>query len=470
MTETAAPGTPRTVAHLQLFDFLDGEEYQSLLDHVASRANSMAASTVIDPNTFAVSRDAAFRRSRVDPEVELVWPPFEDRLRALLPHLRRELGVERFTLGSIERQLTVHTDGDFFSRHLDENHPWTDGCRMITFVYYFNAEPRLFEGGQLRLYDNVQDPGGASHPAESYTEIEPVPNSIVFFPANSNHEVVPVRALGDGPGSIRCTVNGWYRAGDLGRPLTPPVEPAVLNLICSRLVPRVGDHGFAIRPTPEPIHRALESLWELGRDDSRPEAGDPVYFPDGAPEMLPIGPFGNEILERLLPLHEEWAGTPLRAVGAYGMRIYRSGQRATMQVDRPGTHVVSSMLVVAQDVDAPWPFQLELAERRHELHLQPGQMLLYEGAASPHGHLVPLAGRAYVVLFLHYCPVDWPHSEESLIRQALADGIIDVSGRVQPLLRGDPRWTGPAPRLGHLAAPANAPETAPATREMPLVE
>ena len=43
MTETAAPGTPRTVAHLQLFDFLDGEEYQSLLDHVASRANSMAA-------------------------------------------------------------------------------------------------------------------------------------------------------------------------------------------------------------------------------------------------------------------------------------------------------------------------------------------------------------------------------------------------------------------------------------------
>ncbi len=34
---------------------------------------------------------------------------------------------------------------------------------MITFVYYFNAEPRLFDGGQLRLCDTVDDADGTAH-------------------------------------------------------------------------------------------------------------------------------------------------------------------------------------------------------------------------------------------------------------------------------------------------------------------
>jgi len=434
MTDPVARGTPSAVPYLQLLDFLEPTEYKMLLEHVASRADSMSASTVTAPDTFVVSQDNEVRRSRIDPAVELVWPPFEDRLTALLPHLRRELEIGRFALGSIERQLTVHTDGDFFTRHLDENNPWTDGCRMITFVYYFSAEPKLFEAGQLRLYDTVEDGNGVSGPADSYTEIEPVANSIVFFPSSTYHEVVPVRALGEGPGAIRCTVNGWYHAGDLGRPLTPPMEPAVLNLLASRYLPRMTDGGFALRPTPEPIQRLLESLWELGQHDIHPERADPAYFPDGDPELLPMGRFGDEVLCRLAPVHERWAGVPLRPVAAYGMRIHRAGQRVAMHIDRPATHVISSMLVVAQDVDAPWPLQLELLERRHELHVQPGQMLLYESASSPNGYLTPLSGRFYTIALLHYCPEEWPHSIESLARRALDEGIIDAGGRVQPLL------------------------------------
>jgi hypothetical protein len=100
------------------------------------------------------------------------------------------------------------------------------------------------------------------------------------------------------------------------------------------------------------------------------------------------------------------------------------------------------MLVVGQDVDAPWPFHLDLGERRHTLFVQPGQMLFYEGASCPHGHLAGLQGRHYVVALLHYCPLDWWHSTESLVRAAITDGTIDASGRLLPMLRADPRWRG----------------------------
>jgi hypothetical protein len=205
----------------------------------------------------------------------------------------------------------------------------------------------------------------------------------------------------------------------------------------------VSDRGFGLRPTPEPIHKLLTSLWELGQEDLRPEEADPAYFPDGDPELLPIGPLGDEVLNFLKPLHEEWAGVRLRPVTAYGMRVYRSGQRMAMHIERPDTHVVSSMVVVAQDVDAPWPLHLDLDDRRHELSVQPGQMLFYEGAANPHGHVTPLSGRFFSVLLLHYSPMHWPHSVESLVTKGLRNGIIDAAGRLQPLPRADPRWASP---------------------------
>lgn len=440
MTNPHATSVPRPVPHLQLFDFLDPAEYASLLEHVRTRVDAMPASTVLVPETLTPKQDDAVRRSRVDPDVELVWPPFEERLLGLLPHLRRELGIARFPLGSIERQLTVHADGDFFSRHLDENFAGTDGARMITFVYYFNAEPRLFDGGQLRLSDTVDDADGTAHPAASYTEIEPVANSIVFFPATGYHEVLPVRALGEGPGAVRCTVNGWFRAGDLGRPLTPSVDPAVLSLLGARYVPRVSDHGFTVRPTPEPVQGLLTSLWELGHDDVRPEGSDRAYFPEGDPDLLPMGRFGDDILTHLIPMHQRWAGVELQPVAAYGMRIYREGQRVEMHIDRPATHVISSMMVVAQDVDAPWPLHLDVDDRRHELYVQPGQMLLYEGASCPHGHLVSFAGRSYVIALFHYCPVGWSHSVESIVHRGVTEGVIDVGGSVRAIPRADPRW------------------------------
>ena len=40
----------------------------------------------------------------------------------------------------------------------------------------------------------------------------------------------------------------------------------------------------------------------------------------------------------------------------------------------------------------------------HEINLEPGELLLYEGARLVHGRPWPFVGDYYVGLFLHYRP------------------------------------------------------------------
>lgn len=439
MAEATAPlstdgPTSQTVRppHLQVFDFLGPDRNQTLINHVAEHLDSMEPSSVAAGGLIGPTYDATFRKSRVDSTVEQIWPLFEKAITPMFPHLRRELGTGYFALGSIERQLTVHTDGDFFATHVDEPQPLTDGCRMITYVYYFNAEPKEFDGGMLRLYDSAVGPDGIRRAAETYTDIEPTNNSIVFFSADSFHEVLPVRQIGDGAGALRCTVNGWFHAGDLGRPRAFPFDADVLTAVAGRILPHVSDAGFTLRPTPESVHNKLVSFWTTEQSGIRSESAPPTFFPEGSPDFLPLGDLGTEVLGNLHDLHEHWAGTTLRPVAAYGMRIFRRGQTERLHIERPETHVISSMLVIDQDLDTPWPITLDLKGRRHELRPQPGHMLLYEGATTPQAHPVPLDGSSYVIVLLHYCPVDWPHSPESIMRAAAAKGWIDGTGKLQP--------------------------------------
>jgi Rps23 Pro-64 3,4-dihydroxylase Tpa1-like proline 4-hydroxylase len=429
-TEGHFDGSAVTPIHHQFFDLLSDADHQSLVDHVAEQFDSMQPSTVSTGALGIANYDSAHRQSRVDTRVEDVWPILEATVSSLFPHLRRELGTGYFSLGSIERQLTVHTDGDFFGLHLDDAQPMTDSCRMITFVYYFNSDPKQFEGGELRLFDSVVGADGIRRAAETYIDIEPVSNSIVFFAADSFHEVRPVKQISNGPGARRCTVNGWFHAGDLGRPRTLPVDSDVLTVIASRVLPRLSTVGFSLRATPTDVHDRLLAFWNSTQHAIQSESASVSHFPDGSPDMLPLGALGAEVLEQLREIHEAWAGTSLRPIASYGLRVHREGQTERLHTERPETHIISSMLVIDQDVDTPWPLTVDLDARRHQLRPQPGQMLLYEGASTPKGHPVALDGRSYVVLFLHYCPVDWNHSSQTIVRAAISEGLIDDHGKL----------------------------------------
>lgn len=413
------------IPYVQLFDFLEPDELEQLITHVAEQRDHLAPSTVYRavPNLGVL--DETTRRSRVAMDTDAIRPLFEARLIALLPHLRRELGMPRFDYGHLETQLTVHGDGDFFTQHRDEVHPGTDGARALTFVFYFNATPREFEGGTLRLGHR------GTTETDERIEIEPVSNSIVFFSPEVEHEVMPVRALGSGPGSLRCTFNGWYRIGKGTGPAVPVLSRRAAMVVQEAVVPRVCPTGFTVRTIPPAVLERLGAAVADRRELAVAEGGVSEYFPAGAPDLIDIGPLGHEILLELHRWHEEWAGVALEPVSAYGVRSYRDGQRIAMHVDRGESHIVTSELQIEQSLDHPWPLRIRLgSSATHDVHVQAGHMVTYEGASCANGRPEPLRGTLSSSLLLHYRPVGWTLTPDEIVRLGGEHRLIDGRGEV----------------------------------------
>lgn len=116
--------------------------------------------------------------------------------------------------------------------------------------------------------------------------------------------------------------------------------------------------------------------------------------------------FNRAVSQALKPLHETWAGMRLTESACYGFRVYQRGCFLHKHVDRTQTHIVSSTVCVDSRLNAPWPLYLEDIEgRAHEVNLEPGEFVFYEGAKLVHGRPWPLDGDYYVGLFVHYRPL-----------------------------------------------------------------
>ena len=132
------------------------------------------------------------------------------RIRACMGDVARALGIEPFPVGRIECQVTANNDGAYFRVHTDAGDNETHD-RVLTYVYYYSREPRPFEGGDLRVYDDVVRNGKLAR-AESFQTIEPRHNRIVLFWAKTMHEVMPVHMPSRAFADARFTVNGWINA------------------------------------------------------------------------------------------------------------------------------------------------------------------------------------------------------------------------------------------------------------------
>jgi Rps23 Pro-64 3,4-dihydroxylase Tpa1-like proline 4-hydroxylase len=131
------------------------------------------------------------------------------RIKAVLPQVLEKLGMEEFSIASVEAQVTASNDGDFFHFHSD-NGSDPVASRHLTFVYFFHREPRQFEGGELRIHDARLEEG--SYVSEgSYQTIVPQQNQIVFFPCELMHEITPVNCASLLFADSRFTLNGWLR-------------------------------------------------------------------------------------------------------------------------------------------------------------------------------------------------------------------------------------------------------------------
>jgi Rps23 Pro-64 3,4-dihydroxylase Tpa1-like proline 4-hydroxylase len=204
MQSPAATPAPRTVRHpvVIIDDLLPETAWQALLCDVLAQEAQFSPSGTHDAR-------ADYRQSLVlDPPAALVHPVVS-RVRAAMPQVMPALRLPPIAVGVIEAQVTASVDGSFFGVHTDAGDKVRK--RHLTYVYYFNRQPKGFSGGELRVYDDVLRNGKLAR-ADTFSVIEPRHNRIVFFWARTMHEVmrvdVPSRAFAD----ARFTVNGWINA------------------------------------------------------------------------------------------------------------------------------------------------------------------------------------------------------------------------------------------------------------------
>ena len=113
----------------------------------------------------------------------------------------------------------------------------------------------------------------------------------------------------------------------------------------------------------------------------------------------------QSILKTIGPLAEKWADIKLIPTSVYGIRRYRNMSTLLSHVDHLGTHVISAIINVDQEVEEDWPLYIQdNMGGDHEVILRPGEMIWYESARLIHGRQRPLRGHHYDNVFVHFKP------------------------------------------------------------------
>lgn len=192
----AAQPAPFTLHH----DFLDVATHGQLLSLALAHEPGLAPSAV-----GGINPRSNWRRSKVDVAPARFEALAQAPIVAAAHRAMAGFAMPAFDFGSIQMQFTAHNDGDFYKAHCD----WGEGGsehRRLTFVYYFNRQPRGFSGGDLLLFDSTGD--GRNFAARSFTRVVPRDNMLIVFPSRFWHEVEAVRCDG-GYADSRFTLNGW---------------------------------------------------------------------------------------------------------------------------------------------------------------------------------------------------------------------------------------------------------------------
>eukprot|EP00730_Choanoeca_flexa_P002753 TRINITY_DN11163_c0_g1_i1.p2 TRINITY_DN11163_c0_g1~~TRINITY_DN11163_c0_g1_i1.p2 ORF type:complete len:361 (+),score=51.14 TRINITY_DN11163_c0_g1_i1:1345-2427(+) len=206
-----------------------------------------------------------------------------------------------------------------------------------------------------------------------------------------------------------------------------------LSHIQFHAVPNFTETGFLLRQTPPELHAKLLKLFHEGYDGldltSLPSEAHVNILrtddPSKKPVFLDIQRHTRDILAEMKPLHEEWADVELEPTFAFGLRVYQQGNVLKKHVDRLATHVISSIVHIASDVDEPWALVISDNQGvEHAVSLRPGQMLFYESAKLPHARPIPMKGRYYTSVFVHYKPKQWPFDEESHAQRHLNEHLV----------------------------------------------
>jgi len=197
---------PHRPRHLVIDDFLLPDEHRDMLAMAIAMESSFQAGTV-------TSYDPEYRQNLNIPgfgetaHAKLL----QNRLLLWFPLMAKRLGERLFPLASVESQLTAAGSGQFFKLHADTG---PNSTRVVSCIYYIHREPRGFSGGELRLYDGLEDDSGIRRAADTYETVEPVSNRLLVFPSDELHEAMPVRCPSGEFADYRFAVTTWLHRSE----------------------------------------------------------------------------------------------------------------------------------------------------------------------------------------------------------------------------------------------------------------
>jgi prolyl 4-hydroxylase len=165
---------------------------------------------------------------------------------------------------------------------------------------------------------------------------------------------------------------------------------------------------------PDDAWDLLLTYYEDNKDSPKREAWgagniytNDVEAPSYMVNLPESGPLKPQIFDQLKPILEEWSGVPLTQTACYGIRAYTNGSWLANHVDTRGTHVVSVIINVDQEVTEDWPLLIhDHAGTAHNITMAPRDMVLYESATCVHGRPTKFNGKFYANMFVHYKPTD----------------------------------------------------------------
>jgi SM-20-related protein len=185
-----------------IHDWLGREVVENLLRFAQQNEHRFEDTTLVGKGGRRLDRTR--RVSKKLPNLGALESELRTKLEGLLPAMFNRLGKQPFIPRKIEVELVAHGDGAFFYRHIDTGTHLDHRARVFSAVYYFNALPKRFSGGILRLHSLT--PSGQQG---TFVDIAPDRDTIVFFPSFFPHEVLPVKCPSGQLLDSRFAINFW---------------------------------------------------------------------------------------------------------------------------------------------------------------------------------------------------------------------------------------------------------------------
>lgn len=378
---------------LEIYDvenFLNADECRRLTELIS---RNLQRSTVIDASGADQTEHRTSRSCFFD-----LTDPVNALAVDVSDRVSRFIGINPSYAEPIQAQF--YRPGEEYKAHYD----WVDPQDP-------NFAATLGAGGQrtwsVLVYLNSLEVGGETDFPNANLVIKPELGKLVYWnnadPSgapnhNTLHQACPVI---DGE---KAVLTLWYRSKGNG---------SIYQRQPHELIPRYTADGIRKQLMSTTLFNALSEFYASSRNkNARNEFVEGGFLQsdrNSIPStMLDVTHELKQLVcKELQPICEQWSAKPLAMTSIYGIREYARGTSLKMHTDVTHTHIISVILNVAQTVDRDWPLEVDDHMcRRHSVILQPGEMLLYEGARLSHGRPTPLEGESFANIFVHFCPTD----------------------------------------------------------------